>query len=181
MTSFNLLANILTQNKLEGPNYVDWKTNLDILLTAEEYKFVLSQVCPEKPSEGASEEADEMVRCYILTSMSNVLQHQHRKMDTVYDILENLNEIFGDQTSAAETHVLKMMSLLNDMEVLVVEVDMATQIEMDLNTLLASFQQFHLNYNMNKVEFTLSKLLNELVAAQTIINQGVAHVVLNVE
>ncbi|RVX02180.1 Retrovirus-related Pol polyprotein from transposon TNT 1-94 [Vitis vinifera] len=191
MTSFNPLANILTQNKLEGPNYVDWKRNLDILLTAEEYKFVLSEMCPEKPGEGATQDqikahqkwvkADEMVRCYILASMSNVLQHQHQKMDTTYDILENLKEMFGDQTSAARqnalreiltskmeegtqvrTHVLKMMSLLNDMEVLGAEVDKATQIEMVLNTLPPSFQQFRLNYNMNKMDFTLSKLLNEL-------------------
>ncbi|KAL6323869.1 hypothetical protein AAG906_005865 [Vitis piasezkii] len=198
MTSFNPLANILTQNKLEGPNYVDWKRNLDILLTAEEYKFVLSEVCPEKPGEGATQDqikahqkwvkADEMARCYILASMSNVLQHQHQKMDTAYDILENLKEMFGDQTSAARqnalreiltskmeegtqvrTHVLKMMSLLNDMEVLGAEVDKATQIEMVLNTLPPSFQQFRLNYNMNKMDFT------------TIIKQGAAPVVLNIE
>ncbi|KAL6339057.1 hypothetical protein AAG906_024208 [Vitis piasezkii] len=56
MTSFNPLANILTQNKLEGPNYVDWKRNLDILLTAEEYKFVLNEVCPEKPGESATQD-----------------------------------------------------------------------------------------------------------------------------
>ncbi|KAL6346158.1 hypothetical protein AAG906_027888 [Vitis piasezkii] len=194
MTSFNPLANILTQNKLEGPNYVDWKRNLDIFLL-EEYKFVLNEVCSPKWVK-----ADEMARCYILASMSNVLQHQHQKMDTAYDILENLKEMFGDQTSAARqnalreiltskmeegtqvrTHVLKMMSLLNDMEVLGAEVDKATQIEMVLNTLPPSFQQFRLNYNMNKMDFTLSKLLNELVAAETIIKQGAAPVVLNIE
>ncbi|RVW18790.1 Retrovirus-related Pol polyprotein from transposon TNT 1-94 [Vitis vinifera] len=74
-----------------------------------------------------------------------------------------------------------MMSLLNDMEVLGAEVDKATQIEMVLNTLPPSFQQFRLNYNMNKMDFTLSKLLNELVAAETIIKQGAAPVVLNIE
>ncbi|WKA07785.1 hypothetical protein VitviT2T_025563, partial [Vitis vinifera] len=121
-------------------------------------------------------------------------------MDTAYDIFKNLKEMFGDQTSAARqnalreiltskmeegtqvrTHVLKMMSLLNDMKVLGAEVDKATQIEMVLNTLPPSFQQFRLNYNMNKMDFTLSKLLNELVAAETIIKQGAAPVVLNIE
>ncbi|RVW39977.1 hypothetical protein CK203_081032 [Vitis vinifera] len=34
---------------------------------------------------------------------------------------------------------------------------------------------------MNKMDFTLSKLLNELVAAETIIKQGVAPIVLNIE
>ncbi|KAG8661844.1 hypothetical protein MANES_01G044150v8 [Manihot esculenta] len=181
MMSFNPLANILTQKKLE------------------EYKFVLSDVCPKKPSEGASEEvtkayqkwvkADEKARCYIMASMSNVLQHQYQNMDTAYDILENLKEMFRDQTSIAKqialreiltskieegtfvrTHVLKMMSLLNDIEVLGAKFDTTTQIEM-----------FRLNYNMNKMEFTLSNLLNELVAAKTIIKQGAAPVVLNVQ
>ena len=83
MSSFNPLAVILKENKLTGPNYIDWKRNLDIVLTAEGYKFVLTQVCPAEPGEGASDEesqayrkwvkADEMARCYILASMSNVL------------------------------------------------------------------------------------------------------------
>ncbi|RVW33201.1 hypothetical protein CK203_081135 [Vitis vinifera] len=150
----------------------------------EEYKFVLSEVCPEKPDEGATQDqikahqkwvkVDEMARCYILAIMSNVLQHQHQKMDTTYDILENLKEMFGDQTSAARqnalreiltskmdegtqvrTHVLKMMSLLNDMEVLGAEVDKATQIEMVLTLCLP--------------------------VSATIIKQGAAPVVLNIE
>ena len=37
------LAMILTQNKLMGENYVDWKRNLDIVLTAENHKMVLTK------------------------------------------------------------------------------------------------------------------------------------------
>lgn len=80
-------------------------------------------------------------------------------MDIAYDILENFNEIFRDQTSESKqnalrelltskmekgtpvrVHVLKMMSLLNDMKILGAEVDKATQIEMVLHTLPANFQ-----------------------------------------
>ena len=50
MTSFSLLVTILNQNKLIGSSYVDWKRNLDIVLTAEEHKFVLNQRCPNFPS-----------------------------------------------------------------------------------------------------------------------------------
>ena len=46
MTSFSLLVAILNQNKLIGSNYVDWKRNLDIVLSAEEHKYVLTQPCP---------------------------------------------------------------------------------------------------------------------------------------
>ncbi|XP_070019568.1 uncharacterized protein [Nicotiana sylvestris] len=104
MIAFNSLTAILTQNKLEGPNYVDWKQNLDIVLTAEQYKFLLDEVCPEKSRDDVTDDeqkayhkwikADEMARCYILASMSNVLQHQHQSIESVYDILENLKEMF---------------------------------------------------------------------------------------
>ena len=43
MTSFSPLAIILNQNKLTRSNYVDWKRNIDSVLTAEEHKFVLSE------------------------------------------------------------------------------------------------------------------------------------------
>ena len=50
MASFNPLVAILNQNKLTGSNYVDWKRNLDIVLTAKEHKYVLTQPCPSFPS-----------------------------------------------------------------------------------------------------------------------------------
>ncbi|XP_057954095.1 uncharacterized protein LOC131148409 [Malania oleifera] len=108
---FNPLVVILKENKLVEPNYIDWKRNLNIILTVEEYKYVLVEVCPQKPSERATDEetqayrkwikADEMVRCYILASMSNVLQHQHQFMPSSDDIMQNLKEMFGDQNRVA--------------------------------------------------------------------------------
>ena len=85
MTSFSPLVTILNQNKLIGSNYVDLKRNLDIVLTVEEHKYVLTQPCPNFPSLDASLEekqrydcwhkSNEMAKCYILASISNVLQH----------------------------------------------------------------------------------------------------------
>ena len=85
MASLSPLVTILNQNKLTGSNYVYWKRNLDIVLTAEEHKFVLNQPCPNFPSlDAPSEEkqrydrwhkSNEMAKCYILVSISNVLQH----------------------------------------------------------------------------------------------------------
>ena len=40
MSAFSPLATILTQNKLTGNNYVEWKRNLNIVLTAEDH------ICP---------------------------------------------------------------------------------------------------------------------------------------
>ena len=56
MASFSPLVVILNQNKLIGSNYVDWKRNLDIVLTAEEDKYVLSQPCSNFPSLDAPSE-----------------------------------------------------------------------------------------------------------------------------
>nr|XP_016459920.1 PREDICTED: uncharacterized protein LOC107783461 [Nicotiana tabacum] len=210
MSSFNPLTSILNQNKLEGPNYVDWKRNLDIVLTVEGYKFVITDECPKKPDEDATDDqvksydkwvkADEMTRCYILASMANALQHQLQSMGSAYDMLESLKEMFGEQNCAAKQtamkallntkmaegssvrdHVLKMMGLLNELEVLGAVIDKESQVEMVLQTLPDNFQQFCLNYNMNKMDLSLEKLLNELQAAESIIKQQAPVVALNVE
>ena len=47
--SFNPLFVILKENKLTGPNYIDWKRNLNLVLTTEGYKFLLTDGCPPKP------------------------------------------------------------------------------------------------------------------------------------
>ncbi|XP_016446955.1 uncharacterized protein LOC107771991 [Nicotiana tabacum] len=102
MSSFNPLTSILNQNKLEGSNYVDWERNLNIVLTVEGYKLVITEECLEKPDEDANDDqvkvydkwvkADEMARCYILVSMANVLQYQHQSMGSAYDMLESLKK-----------------------------------------------------------------------------------------
>ena len=50
MASSSPLVTIFNKNKLTGSNYVDWKRNLDIVLIAEEHKYVLTQPCPSFPS-----------------------------------------------------------------------------------------------------------------------------------
>ena len=59
MASFSPLVTILNQNKLTGSNYVDWKRNLDIILTAEEHKYVLTQPYPSFPSLDAPPEGKQ--------------------------------------------------------------------------------------------------------------------------
>ncbi|XP_042409866.1 uncharacterized protein LOC121999226, partial [Zingiber officinale] len=194
------LAIILKENRLTGHNYIDWERNLDIVLTAEGYKFVLSEECPETPSNDSTPEeiqyhskwvkADEMARCYILASMSNVLQHQHQDLPTAYDIMNNLKELFGHQNRAARQeamrklmtttmtegtpvrdHILKMMAYLNEIQVLGGEIDGETQVDIILQTLPRSFEHFRLNYNMNKRMYSLAKLLTELQAAEGLFRQ----------
>ena len=117
--------------------------------------------------------------------MSNVLQHQHKNIPMAYDIMLSLREMFAEQNRSARQvamknlyntkmaegtpvrdHVLKMMSYLNELEVLGGEIDTESQVDIVLLSLPPSFNQFKLNYNMNKLDFTLAALLNELQAAE---------------
>ena len=80
----------LSQNKLTGENFTEWKRNLNIVLTSEKHKFVLLEACLPKPAANAAKAirdayvkwivSDDMDRCYMLASMSNVLQQQHQGM-----------------------------------------------------------------------------------------------------
>ena len=54
MSTFSPLVTILTQNKLNSNNYIEWKHNLDIVLTAEDHIYVLSTPCPTEPPANAT-------------------------------------------------------------------------------------------------------------------------------
>ena len=122
-----------------------------------------------------------MSRYYILASISNILQHQHQVMPITYDLITSLKRMFGDQNRAVKLvvirdlmnmtrvegtlvrdHVLKMMSLLNELEILGAEIDGETQVDIILQSLPDSFKQFFLNYNMNKFSYLMTELLKEL-------------------
>lgn len=85
---------------------MDWKRNLDIVITTKRYKNVLTTDCPKTPGPNASKEqkdksadwkmVNEMARYYILTVMSSVLQHQHQSFSTEVNILINQKEMFRD-------------------------------------------------------------------------------------
>ncbi|KAK4727159.1 hypothetical protein R3W88_032076 [Solanum pinnatisectum] len=127
---------------------------------------------------------------YIIASIANVLKHQHQSMASAYDMLKSLKEMFGEQNCAAKQtamkallttkmvegspvkdHMLKMMSYMNELEILGIVIDKKSQVEMIQQTLSDSFQQFRLNYNMKKIGLSLAKLLNELTVAESIIKQ----------
>ena len=106
MSAFSPLATILTQNKLTGNNYVEWKRNLDIVLTTEDHIYVLSTPCrPEPPANAAAtvkrefnkwKKSNGMARCYMLASMAGVLQHQFQSNDSAASIMDSLKGMFGD-------------------------------------------------------------------------------------
>ena len=71
-----------------------------------------------------------------------------------------------------------MIANFNVAEILVVEIDPESQIEMVLKILQESFSQFKLNYNMSKLNITLTKLMKELQVAKAIMKpQSTVHAV----
>ena len=62
-----------------------------------------------------------------------------------------------------------MISYLNTLEVLSVDIDRESQVDIILQSLPELFKEFGINYKMNKNIYTLSKLMNELVVAKSIL------------
>ena len=77
-------------------------------------------------------------------------------------------------TSVRE-HCLKMISNLNTFEVLGADIDGESQVDMILQSPPESFKKFRLNYNMNKKIYSLSELMNDLVAAEGILNGDIKY------
>ena len=49
--SYNPINLFLPISKLTIPNYVDWKYNLDIILTLKKQKWVTQEFAPSTPNE----------------------------------------------------------------------------------------------------------------------------------
>ena len=64
--------------------------------------------------------------------------------------------------SQVREHVLKKMKLLNELEILGANIDRESQVDIICQSLPESFENFHLNYNMNKRFYSLGELLKEL-------------------
>ncbi|KAL5555925.1 hypothetical protein UlMin_038161 [Ulmus minor] len=118
--SFNPLSVILSQNKLIGENFTDWKRNLNIVLTSEKHKFVLLEACPLEP--------------------------QHQGMRTAAEIMASIQAIFGETSTrarfeavkaimnsrmklgtAVRDHLLRIMAHFNEAEIHGSSIDQQTQ------------------------------------------------------
>ena len=86
---------------------------------------------------------------------------------------ETMRQIYNTKMAKGtlvREHCHRMISNLNTLEVLGADIDGESQVDMILQSLPESFKEFRLNYNMNKKIYSLSKLMNELVAAEGILS-----------
>ncbi|XP_058005379.1 uncharacterized protein LOC131181350 [Hevea brasiliensis] len=108
-------------------------------------------------------------RYYMLTSMTNELQKQHEKMHSASEILDHLQELYGEH-SRNETyeiskqfirmrtteeqevgaHVHKMIRLIKQLEALDFTIDFQLQTDLILQSLPESFGSFITNFHMTK-------------------------------
>lgn len=199
--SITPLVSTLTSKPLTGPNYLEWKRTLDYILVAEEYSFVLTTPCPAEPTARSNEvqrdahkrwiKANNMAKCYIMATMSSELQPQFENLNTAAEIMTSVKELFGEQQrsarfevmrklmgtqmaegSSVREHTLLMFYLLNEFAKLGGQIDKQGQVDIVLNSLPKSYENFRLNVVMSKREFQLNELLNELVAAEGVMGKA---------
>ena len=85
---------------------------------------------------------------------------------------ETMRQIYNtkmNEGTSVREHCLRMISHLNTLDVLGVDIDGESQADMILQSLPKSLKEFRLSYNMKKKIYTLSELMNELVVAESIL------------
>ena len=196
----NPIVALLSRTVLTGENFQKWKSDLNIVLMSENMRFILTDPCPPVPAANATRavrnsydqwiSANNRAIGYMLASMSDTLRSKMERMDTAVEILEALHEMFGKQSEQARIeltrkytsakmkagtsvrdHVMMMTNYFTDAEFHGAQIDEVTQMGIILNSLSHDFIQFTSNYIMNKLNYGLSQLLNELQAFEAI-NKG---------
>ncbi|KAK0592617.1 hypothetical protein LWI29_022367 [Acer saccharum] len=195
------LMNILKDNTLTGDNYVTWKRKIGLLLQSEKHKFVLTTPKPPAPNNESSimyrdeyeqwKTSDDMAKCYIMATISDVLQQQHEGMESAAYIMMSLEEMFAMKSKttkrevvtafmilrmkpgqAVKDHMMKVIAHLNIAELHGAKIDGETKNDMVVNSLSDSFDQFKLDYTLNKKEYTLQGLMQDVQSAEKILVKG---------
>ncbi|KAB2602882.1 hypothetical protein D8674_003887 [Pyrus ussuriensis x Pyrus communis] len=176
-------AKILDKHCLEGHNFPSWYRNVKILLTLEKIVYVLDKAPPDIPL-GPEATEDERAKYDK--------HRQHEGMDSAFSIILHLTELYGEGTrnrrfntvcelvktkmvkgAPVHQHVLKMIGFIEQLENLGTPLDGELAQDFILASLPDSFSQFVMNYNMNKMDHTLSELLNMLVTAEKTMKENV--------
>lgn len=80
----NTIILLLANEKLTNDNFVKWKSNMNIALLYNNYKFVLMEDCLPKLATNVTQtvqyaydrwiQANNKARCYLIACMSNMLR-----------------------------------------------------------------------------------------------------------
>ncbi|KAL0319550.1 UNVERIFIED_CONTAM: hypothetical protein Sradi_5216500 [Sesamum radiatum] len=173
-------------------NYNDWLRNLKIVLDFENQGYVLDKPLPVTLPEGSSPEErltfekwhedNRKVRSIILASMTNEIQKQYDRLEDVTSIMLRLKDVYAvpdrqiryaaikaffgtkmTEGSSVHSHGVKMLFLVEKIENLKVGLNNDTYIDVILQSLPPSYDQFIVNYNMNGLEKSIHELINMLI------------------
>ncbi|XP_031259921.1 uncharacterized protein LOC116118086 [Pistacia vera] len=187
----NVLLKIMDNNMLTGPNLKDWLRNLIIVLDFERIAYVLEappplDIGPDAPQSELNafekwQEDSRRPRNYMLASMNRELQTKHEKVSNAYDILTALQEFYSENPRVVEyelcaslismklregvppdDHTIKLINGLGRLDGYGVIMLDCLKVNLILQSLPSSYKPFITNYNFNRIERNLSKLLNEL-------------------
>ncbi|KAK8995295.1 hypothetical protein V6N11_069734 [Hibiscus sabdariffa] len=194
------LRSLLEKEKLNCINFLDWFRNLRIVLKQERKEYVIKEAVPNEPGPNASrvgkdkfkKHMDDMldVGCLMLATMTPELQKQHENM-VAYEMIQNLKEIYEGQArqeryetskalfqckmsegSPVGAHVIKMMGYIQTLEKLGFALNDELAVDVVLQSLSDSFNQFVLNFNMNEINKTLPQFLGMLRTAKSNMKKG---------
>ncbi|KAL4279603.1 hypothetical protein GQ457_03G017960 [Hibiscus cannabinus] len=179
-----------------------------IVLKQERKEYVIEEPVPNDPSVNAPRAdkdkfrkyMDDMVdvRCLMLATMTTELQKQHEDM-VAYEMIQNLKEIYEGKSrqeryetskalfqckmsegSPVGAHVIKMMGYIQTLEKLGFPLNDELAIDVVMKSLLDSFNQFVLDFNMNGINKNLPQLLGMLRTAESNMKKGGSKSILRV-
>ncbi|KAK8696815.1 hypothetical protein V6N13_001940 [Hibiscus sabdariffa] len=171
-----------------------------IVLNQGRKEYVIIESVPNEPGTNpprASKEKfekhmDDMldVGYLVLATMTPELQKQHENM-VANEMIQNLKEIYEGQArqeryetskalfqckmsegSPVGAHVIKMMGYIQTLEKLGFALNDELAVDVVLQSLPDSFNQFVLNFDMNEINKTLPQLLGMLRTAESNMKKG---------
>ena len=200
------LRSVLEKDKLTWTIFLDCFRNLRIVLKQERKLYVLDEPLPKEPADNApraEKNAYEKhhndsidVACLMLATMSSELQKDLENMEA-YDMIFNLKEMFQQQArqeryetakalhsckmaegTSVSAHVLKMKGYIEHLDRLRFPLSQELATDLILNSLPDSYGQFVMNYNMNEMDKSISKLHTMLKTAEQNIKSKSGHVLM---
>ena len=186
-TSTFTLRSVLEKEKLNGTNFLDWSRNLRIVLKQERKMYALDNEIPNEPPTNNAPRAERDayskhlndsvdVTCLMLTTMNSELQKQFEEMEA-FDMMVHLKGMFQEKArqerftttkalnackmtsgTSVSSHVLKMKGLIDQLDKLGAPISHDLAIDMILGSLLESYDQFIMNYNMHHMEKSIAEL-----------------------
>ncbi|XP_060673282.1 uncharacterized protein LOC132803779 [Ziziphus jujuba] len=127
--------------------------------------------------------------------MSDMLRTKQEKMETAYEIMESLQNMFEQLSkqqchevvkalmnakiksgTPVQKHVIKMVNYINEAKVNKTMIEEATQVGMIVETLFPNFLLFKSNYFMNKLKYNMTELLDKLQNFESISKEKHAEV-----